>query len=144
MQQDSELESRCVPTHPNTTHLMNGWQHTPTTRRVKIRVTQSAWDPKAVLYRAGEWNLSGVIAIEIMALMGIRDVTLVCFDALANDFAGPEGYAQCITTPPRRGRPDNIGPHRGNGRQIVARARELMQSLRTLHPHAPTVDFSKR
>ena len=144
VQQDSELGAACVPVHDATVHFMNDWQAGPTDCGVKKRVMQSEWNPKAVLYRCPEWYLSGVVALEIMALMGIQDVTLVCFDALINDFSGPETYAQCITTPPSPHKgPANIGPHRGSGRQIVAKARELMRSLRTLHPCAPQVDFYK-
>lgn len=144
VQQDSELEARCTPHHETTTHFMNDWQSTPDTKGVKIRVSISQWNPRAVLYRYPEWELSAVVALDIMTLMGIQDVTLVCFDALENNYSGPEMYAKCITTPPsiHKG-PSNIGPHRGSGRQIVSKAKEVMRSLKTIHPHVPEVEFSK-
>ncbi len=139
VQQDSELEAACTPTHPDTVHFMNDWQTTPITQGGKIRVSISQWAPNAVLYRYPEYHLSAVVALDILALMGVQDVTLVCFDGLQKD--GPLTYAQCIAPRPSIHKIDGVGQHANNGRTIIAKAREVMKSLKTLHPHVPEVEF---
>lgn len=147
VQQDSELEAACVPRHPDTIHFMNDWQSTPDTKGVKIRVSISQWHPKAVLYRYPEWHLSAVAALDIMAWMGICDVTLVAFDGLLKD--GPMTYAKCI--PYRKsihkpqvivdGALNSLGNHRANGGDTLIKAKAVMLSLKTLHPRVPEVEF---
>ncbi len=124
VQQDSELESDCVPKNPNTIHFMNSWQHTPTDSGKK-HVEVSAWNPKAVLYRLSEANLSAVAALNIAAEMGIKKVVFVCFDSWAKNKDGR--YADVIGKD--GGVVGDNGRHSVNGHWIVTVAKQLMDSV---------------
>ncbi len=128
VQQDSELTDRCVPKVAK--HLMNDWQHTPESK-VKRRVAISPWNPKAILYRAPEWKLSAVVALDIAKLMGCTAVTFVCFDSWLNAFTGPDTYAKCVNYH------RNGSNHRANGIEICAHARELFSTFNTCNPVVP-------
>ncbi len=138
VQQDSELECACVPHHETTTHFQNSWMHSPRRHWKAIEIV-SPWNPKAVLYRYPEWHLSAVAALDIMHLMGLREVTLVCFDGLLRD--GPMTYAQCIPHRDSIHKINGIGKHGDNGRATIQKARDLGMKLKTLHPHIPEVEF---
>lgn len=144
VQQDSELESDCVPKR-GAIHFMNEWQHLPGSKWYGKRVSskqvveRSPWSPDAVLYRPGyfkgesEGSLSAIIALKIANLMGISAVTFCCFDALLNGNQGPNTYARCIGDEKQR-----EGSHRSHNCVILSTAHQIMKSVKTLHPH---VDF---
>lgn len=142
VQQDSNLEFDCVPKNSWTTHFMNSWQHFPEDRKgnwiaKKQHVAVSPYNPNAVLYRPdffkgeSECSLSAIIALKIANFMGIQHVTLCCFDALKNNYNGPNTYAECVGK-------QREGSHRSHNAIIVKTAHEIMKSVKCLHP---TVDI---
>ncbi len=139
VQQDSELEYDCIPDSPTVIHFMNAWQHIPNKpRHLKEYVTQSPWSPQAVVYRPSIFgespqSLSAIIALKIAQLMGIKHVTFCCFDALVNDYAGSPMYAECVGK-------QRVGSHRSHNKVIMAEAKRLMESVKTLHPRVAIVE----
>lgn len=136
VQQDSELEFRCTP--KTAIHFMNSWQHQPGIRNRKSHVTVSPWDPNAVLYRPDffketEGTLSAIIALKIAAYMGIKKVTLCCFDAMKDCFQGPMTYAKCIGI-------QREGSHRSHNAVILIEARQLMDEIKIIHPHVAKLE----
>lgn len=136
--QQDYLGTDCVPTNPKTVHFMSSWQPLamqPLEARRHRYVEVSPWNPNAVLYRPNFFkgessgSLSAIIALKIAAFMGIKKVTLCCFDALANGLQGPATYANCIGQEKQR-----EGSHRSHNAVILITAREIMDDIKTLKP----------
>lgn len=144
--QQDHLGFDCVPKNKKTVHFMSSWQSLwpdfHDTRAYR-HVAVSPWNPNAVLYRPdffkGESSssLSAIIALKIAAFMGIDKVTLCCFDALLGGYQGPMTYAECIGKEKQR-----EGSHRSHNAVILITAREIMKSVKTLHPAVVMFDSS--
>ncbi len=124
VQQDSELERRCIPAR--STHFQNSWMHSPDNPS-KHYVEKSPWNPNAVLYRYPEYHLSAVVALDIIKLMGMNDVTFCCFDSWMNDATGSLKYADCIGI-------QREGNHYAARSAILIKARDLGFKISTISP----------
>ncbi len=127
IQQDSELTSECVPQH--SVHFMNSFQHDKSSS-VKKHVKNSSWNPSASLYSFDERELSAVAALKIAALMGIKKVVLVAFDALSSipDFR----YAEAIGKD--SGAVADAARHQPNGFWMIQVAKSTMDEVKVEFP----------
>lgn len=144
VQQDSELEYRCVPKdhiEDHIVHFMHFFQHiTPAICDIsgaklpvsKERCKISPWNRNAVLYgdgvdgtpRVRENELTAVAALKLAHYMGIRSVSFVAFDSWGGELGQ---YARCIGTD--SGAIGEIGRHAVNGHEIREQARALMDHI---------------
>lgn len=133
VQQDSELGDECVSVTPSVVHFMNAMQHLPGAEKKKVDV--SPWNPNAILYDgqiAFEDELTAIAALKLARYMGIKRVTFACFDSWTNEFDGNGEYAACIGK--KSGEVGAVGRHGANGKWIVQRAKEWMDSVDTILP----------
>ncbi len=131
VQQDSRLESRCVPKNPEIVHFMSAWQYTKE-KPIAKRYDVSPYNQNAVLYWheiANERDQSAVAALKIAKLMGMNRVCFLCFDSWANGWQGDHKYAGCI-----KETGFEPGPHGIHGCWITTVAKELMKEVEVRHP----------
>lgn len=90
VQQDSHLQYLCIPTLPTTVHFMNCRQKMPKDSCPgwwKLRpVEMSPWNPRAVLYEAGQWScdsstLTAIIGVQLARHMGCSALAFFGFDS---------------------------------------------------------------
>lgn len=97
VQQDEVLKGACIPERPGTVHFMNAYQK-GSGKKVR-KLEKSPWAPNAVLYDPyalgeGICTFTALIACRLALLMGMSDVTFLCFDSWAE--GGSTKYAACI------------------------------------------------